>query len=135
MAPAWSVMSERHPERLSSVHRLRAVRDFDALKAHGIAFRGRLCVLVVHPCPGEVTKVGFVASKRSVGNAPHRNRARRRMREIVRRRWPRVPPTGFLLMLIATRSTVPAAHQELASELERVLAEAGALRPIRLEVA
>ena len=128
-------MSERHPERLSSVHRLRSVRDFDALKTAGRAFRGRLCVLVTHALPGEVTRVGFVASKRSVGNAPHRNRARRRMREIVRRRWPRVLPTGFLLMLIATRHTVLAPHQELASEIERVLAEAGALRPIRMEVA
>ena len=128
-------MSERHPERLSSAQRLRAVRDFDALKEHGVAFRGRFCVLVSHRCPGEITRVGFVASKKSVGNAPARNRARRRMREIVRRRWPRVHPTGFLLMLIATRHTVAAPHQELASEIERVLAEAGALRPIRLEVA
>lgn len=128
-------MTERHPERLSSVHRLRAVRDFDALKTDGTAFRGRLCVLVTHALPGLTTRVGFVASKRSVGNAPHRNRARRRMREIVRRRWPRVHPTGYLLMLIATRHTVLAPHQELASEIEHLLAEAGALRPIPMEVA
>lgn len=126
-------MSERHPERLPSAHRLRAVRDFAALKAHGLAHRGRLCVLVLHPVPGE-TRVGFVASKRTVGNAPSRNRARRRMREIVRRRWPRIQPTGFLLMLIATRHTVSADHQDLASEIERLLAEAGALRPIPIEV-
>jgi ribonuclease P protein component len=128
-------MSERHPERLPSAHRLRAARDFESLRAGGTAFRSRLCVLVTVARPGEVTRVGFVASKRTVGVAPRRNRARRRMREIVRRRWPRVPDTGFLLMLIATGRTVSAPHQELASEIERLLAEAGALKPIPLEVA
>lgn len=127
-------MFERHPERLASAHRLRAMRDFDALKAAGAAFRGPLCVLVTALVPGAITRVGFVASKRTVGNSPQRNRARRRMREVLRRRWPRMPREGFLLMLIATRRTVLAPHQELASEIERLLTEAGALQPIAVEV-
>lgn len=127
-------MSERHPERLPAAHRMRAARDFEALRSGGVAFRGRLCVLVTCPRPGEITRVGFVASRRTVGNAPRRNRARRRMREIVRRRWPRLPSSGYLILVVATARTVAAPHQELASEIERLLAEAGALRPIRLEV-
>lgn len=128
-------MSERHPEQLPAAHRLRAARDFESLRTGGTPFRSRLCVLVTHARPGEITRVGFVASKRTVGNSPSRNRARRRMREIVRRRWPRVPAVGYLLMLIATGRTVSAPHQELASEIERLLAEAGALSPIPVEVA
>lgn len=123
-------MSERHPERISRGHRLRAVRDFAALKAAGTVFRAPACTLVTLVRPGERTRVGYVASKRSVGNAPQRNRARRRLREIVRRRWPRLHHAGFLLMLIANRHTLSTRHQALASQVERVLASAGALRPI-----
>ena len=123
-------MSERHPERIPRDHRLRAARDFVALKAAGTVFRAKALVLVTLVRPGEPTRIGYVASKRSVGNAPQRNRARRRLREIVRRRWPRLPHAGFLLMLIANRHTLGTSHQALASEVEFVLASAGALRPI-----
>jgi ribonuclease P protein component len=117
-------------ERLSPSHRLTAGADYAALKASGRAFRGAHCLLVALAVPGEVTRVGFVASKRGVGGAVQRNRARRRLREIVRRRWPRVPQTGHLLMLVAHRSTTSAPHQDLASDVERLLAAAGALSPL-----
>jgi len=123
-------MSERHPERMARAHRLRAAADFAALKSTGVAFHGPLCLLVVLSRSGEITRVGFVASRRGVGDAPARNRARRRLREIVRRRWPRLPHAGYLLMFIASRATLAASHQALASEVERLLANAGALRPL-----
>jgi ribonuclease P protein component len=123
-------MIDRHAERLHARHRLTASSDYAALKAQGRAFRGAHCLLVVLPAPGESTRVGFVASKRGVGGAVQRNRARRRLREIVRRRWARVPQTGYLLMLVAYRSVPAVPHQDLASDVERVLAAAGALAPI-----
>jgi ribonuclease P protein component len=89
-------------------------------------------MLLVHGCPGEPTRVGFVASRRAVGEAVERNRARRRLREIVRRRWPRVPRTGYLLMFIAFRTAPIAPHQDLASEVERMLSAAGALAPLEV---
>lgn len=120
-----------HPsERLPHEHRMRSGRDFEAVKASGTAHRGRLCLLVSLARPGEPTRVGFVASKRGVGGAVQRNRARRRLREIVRRRWPRVPHHGYLLMFVAHRNTLVAPHQELATEVEHLLASAGALRPV-----
>jgi ribonuclease P protein component len=119
-----------HSERLHARHRLTAGADYAVLKAEGRAFRGAHCLLVIRAAPGEVTRVGFVASKRGVGGAVQRNRARRRLREIVRRRWPRVPQTGFLMMFVAYRSVPTVAHQDLASDVERVLAAAGALAPL-----
>ena len=109
---------------------MRAARDFTAIKAESTAFRARSCILLVLPRPGEPTRMAFVASKRSVGDAPERNRARRRMREIVRRRWPRLPHAGYLMMFIASRHTLETSHQELATELEHLLASAGALAPV-----
>ena len=119
-----------HPERLHARHRLIAGADFAALRAEGVAFRGAHCLVVRLGCPGEPTRVGFVASKRGVGGAVQRNRARRRLREIVRRRWSRLPETGYLLMFVAYRTAPTALHQDLASDVERVLDSAGVLAPI-----
>jgi ribonuclease P protein component len=117
-------------ERLHPRHRLTATGDFAALREEGTAFRGAHCLLVRLARPGEPTRVGFVASRRGVGGAVQRNRARRRLREIVRRRWARLPSTGSVLMFVAYRSTPTVAHQILASDVERVLTSAGVLAPI-----
>ncbi|NOT33348.1 MAG: ribonuclease P protein component [Candidatus Eisenbacteria bacterium] len=116
-----------HPQ-----HRLTQSRDYAELKARGTAFRGRFCLLVVCPCGEQLTRVGFVASKRGVGNSVQRNRARRRLREIVRRRWDRVPTLGSMLMFVAFRSVLVAPHQDLASDVERVLSLAGVLSPVEV---
>jgi len=122
-------MTDGHPERLGRNHRLRSPREFTLVKAAGRPLRGRHCLLLVLVQPGEPTRVGFIASKKGVGGAVQRNRARRRLREIVRRRWPRIPHAGYWLAFIASRGTLTASHQELASEVERLLVEAGALAP------
>ena len=123
-------MSIRHPERLGREQRLRTGREFVAVKTGGTPFRGRYSLLVVLPRPGEPTRVGFVAGKKSVGGAVERNRARRRLREIVRRRWPRVCERGYWMMFVAARAVLEAPHELLASEVERLLASAGALAPV-----
>jgi ribonuclease P protein component len=123
-------MSAQHPERLARCHRMTRTVDFASIRALGTAHRGRHCLVIALEAPGETTRVAFVASRKSVGGAVQRNRARRRLREIVRRRWERVPVTGFLLMFVALRGTLPSSHQELATDVERVLTAAGALAPI-----
>jgi len=123
-------MTRGHPERLHPRHRLTAAGDFGALRAGGVAFRGSHCLLVTLECPGTPTRVAFVASRRGVGGAVLRNRSRRRLREIVRRRWSRLPSEGHLLMFVAYRSTPTVSHQDLASDVERVLESAGLLAPL-----
>jgi ribonuclease P protein component len=129
-APAWSAMSVQHPERLPAGNRLRAAREHAAVKADGAALRGRFSVLLVLVRPGEPTRVGFVASRRGVGPAVDRNRARRRLREIVRRRWPRIVQQGFWMDFVARAEALTARHEELATDVEHLLAAAGALRPL-----
>jgi ribonuclease P protein component len=131
--PDRPLMTEAHPEQLHRSHRMTRKVDFTDLRAKGVAFRGKVCLVVTLARPGEITRVSFVASKRSVGGAVQRNRARRRMREIVRRRWQRVPAMGYLLMFVAMRGVLTAPHQELATDVERVLAAAGALAPIHAD--
>ena len=127
-------MTPEHPERLSPKHRMRSSRDFTLAKTAGTALRGRYCMLLAVARPGEITRVGFIASRKGVGGAVQRNRARRRLREIVRRRWPRMPRMGYVLAFIGSRGTLTATHQELATDVERLLAEAGALAPIGMGV-
>ena len=129
---AATIRRERS-ERLAARHRMRATADFARARASGVAHRGAHCLLVCCPQPGEPTLLGFIASRRSVGDAVHRNRARRRLREIVRRRWARMPHAGLLLLFVAHRTATSAPHQDLASEIERLLTAAGALAPLEGE--
>jgi ribonuclease P protein component len=123
-------MTTQHPERLGRTHRLRSSRDFQIVQTTGTAFRGTYCILIALARPTEPTQFGFTASKRSVGNAVQRNRARRRLREIVRRRFPRMPHEGYGFVLIAHRGVLDADHQALATDVEHLFARAGALAPI-----
>jgi len=129
-ALSYAVTTERPSERLLPANRLTRGRDYARVRGDGVAYRGRTCLLLSLAAAGEDSRVGFIASKRGVGGAVQRNRARRRLREIVRRRWTRVPPHGYLLVFIASRRTLEAPHQMLASDVETLLAHAGALAPL-----
>ena len=120
-------MNASRPERIDRAHRMRSSLEFAAVKREGRVVRGQHGLLLVADRPGEPTRVGFIASKKGVGGAVQRNRARRRLREIVRRRWPRMPETGRWLVLVAFRSCLTAPHPELVADVERLLVEAGAL--------
>lgn len=120
-------------ERLSRENRLRTSSEYTLAKAAGTPLRGRYCLLLALARPGVASRVGFIASKRGVGGAVQRNRARRRLREIVRRRWSRIPNTGYWLAFVAFRGSITATHGELASDVERLLAQAGALDPSGVE--
>ena len=122
-------MTTRHPERIGPDARLRNAQEFAAVKAGATPFRGRCALLLVLPRPDEPTRVGFIASKRSVGGAVQRNRARRRLREIVRRRWPRLATHGYWMVFIASRAVLDAPAARLATEVESLLASAGILAP------
>ena len=114
-------------ERIPAAQRLRSVADFARMRAEGRPVRGTHCLAVVVSAAELTTQVAFVASRKAVGGAVQRNRARRRLREIVRRCWPRVRPSGVWLMFVAFRSTLTAPHAELALDVERIMTRAGAL--------
>ena len=120
-------MPGRLAERIPPPHRLRTSLEYAAIKSEGRALRGQHCLLLVLERSDSATKVGFIASRRSVGNAVQRNRARRRLREIVRRRFARVPPQGRWLVFVAFRTALTADHGALVEDVERLLADAGAL--------
>lgn len=84
--------------------RLRRNDDFRAVREKGRRTDCGAFLLTWRTRPPELpsvsARVGVVASRASVGNAVHRNRAKRRLREIYRRHQHLVPP-GLDLVLTA----------------------------------
>ena len=84
--------------------RLRRNDDFRAVREQGRRMDCGAFLLTWRTRPADSQtfnpRVGVVASRASIGNAVHRNRAKRRLREIYRRHQTLVPP-GLDLVLTA----------------------------------
>jgi ribonuclease P protein component len=74
-----------------------------------------------NPVPVPVTRVGFTVSTK-VGNAVVRNRIRRRLRELFRKRRQDFPK-GLDMVLVARQSAAEADLARLTSSFERVVVE------------
>jgi ribonuclease P protein component len=107
--------------------RMRRPEDFRRVlrtgrRAGGSVIAGHL--LLPAGCPGGVrsgdpAKVGFIVS-RAVGSAVVRNRVKRRLRELMRRRLASLPG-GCLLVLRAHPAAAGARQADLAADLDLVI--------------
>lgn len=70
--------------RLPKENRLRKPREFQAVYAKGIRIEGRFMTVFVMPSETSFQRLGITASKKAVGNAVMRNRAKRLLREAFR---------------------------------------------------
>ena len=93
------------PARFGRANRLVRGWQYQRAFREGKSERGECVVAYAHAVPGEPSRIGIIASKK-VGNAVERNRAKRRLREVARALWPRVPADGRQVVLIAL-SVVP----------------------------
>jgi ribonuclease P protein component len=103
--------------------RLRTPAEFRRVRE--LAPRGwphRLLVLYVAPNELDRTRVGITVSGR-VGNAVVRNKVRRRLREALRARLPKLKP-GVDLLITARPASAAASWEELFEALDGVLARA-----------
>jgi ribonuclease P protein component len=107
---------------LPRVHRLREPRAFQAVYSRGRSWGDRLVALHVLPAPDDEIRVGISVSKK-VGGAVERNRVRRRLREVVRRRLPDLK-RGCRLVLVARSEARAARFDDLEAAVERLLARA-----------
>ncbi|HXG82916.1 MAG TPA: ribonuclease P protein component [Pyrinomonadaceae bacterium] len=64
--------------------RVRKPAEFRRVYAEGKRFEGRFMTVFVAPSAGGVQRLGITASKKAVGNAVQRNRAKRLLREAFR---------------------------------------------------
>lgn len=106
--------------------RLRRSRDVRAVLDGGRRVGARLAALYWRARGGPGVRVAVIAG-RSVGKAVRRNRARRLLREAVRRILPRIRE-GHDLVWIARTSLPDAAFAEVQDTVLRLLRQAGLLR-------
>ena len=103
--------------------RLRSSIDFKRVRRLGKSYAHPLVVLIKHPNQEENSRFG-VAAGRSVGNAVHRNRAKRRIREILRHRITSIS-NGWDLIFLARKPIHGASYQELQTAIDHLIARAG----------
>ena len=105
--------------------RLRHRKDFDSVFARARAWSDPLLVLRTAPNGLDHNRYGFVTSKR-LGGAVVRNKARRRLREIVRK----VDAQQGHDVVLSAKTTVPSAtFDELRVAVLRLLTRAGLTDP------
>lgn len=119
-------------ERLRRAQRLRSPRDFQRVRAKGRRVSGALLTLgyVAQVSQGNAgesgapgnTRVGFSVSRR-VGGAVVRNRVKRRLREVMRRRLAGIAP-GYDLVVTARPSAATASYAALDQEIGALLTRA-----------
>lgn len=100
--------------------RLTKYRDFLRIGAKGHAVFGPYATLRVRPVPAEKTKAAFITSTKVFKKAVDRNRAKRRMREVVRLLWAELPANTHLLFVLKPECR-DAAWPKLVEEVRRLV--------------
>lgn len=108
---------------LPKVSRLKSRYDFRRVKKIGKTLHSPYFTLLYAPAKGKVTsRFGFVASTKFDKRAVVRNRARRLMREAIRRRLDDIR-SGFDIVLIAKGPIKDAKLHEVSASLDQLLSK------------
>ncbi len=109
---------------LPASRRLKRHGEFARVKAGGSAQKGRYLVLNVLQTGGTSPSRCGIITGRKIGNAVHRNRVRRRLREIVRQESGLIV-AGLWLVLIARWNATQATMDELKKDWSLCATRAG----------
>ncbi|MDD9994411.1 MAG: ribonuclease P protein component [Dehalococcoidia bacterium] len=121
----------RFPPAIQSLrrdHSLKRASDFRAIRRSGRSWADRLLVLAARPRDRQgddrllISRFGFSASRRRIGNAVECNRVKRRLRAIVRDAG---IEAGWDVLLIARRGVVGSEYSDIERSLSRLLRRAG----------
>ncbi len=116
---AYGIVSD---ERLTRCERLRHRRDFERAYRLGRRIRLPYLTMVLAPNTKGLRRIGLSVSRRKVGKAVRRNRAKRLLREVFRRHKDLFPP-GHDVIFIPRHTLLERSMVEIAEDLRRVLAE------------
>ncbi|MBI3733139.1 MAG: ribonuclease P protein component [Chloroflexi bacterium] len=105
------------------MHRLKDSASFERVYRDSRSWATPLLVLRASPNDLPHSRIGYSVSKR-IGKVVARNRLKRRMREAVRARLPRLAP-GWDMVLIARAPSGEAAFGEIGQALDLLFSRAG----------
>ncbi|MDD4531114.1 MAG: ribonuclease P protein component [Candidatus Pacebacteria bacterium] len=107
---------------LPKENRLKKEKEFEAVFKGGRTFRGEYVLLRYLVNGTDKTKVGFITSKKVSKLATERNKAKRRMREIVRLRKGKIKD-GLSIIIIALPRINSAGYEEIEKDLVKILSK------------
>ena len=107
-------------------HRLTRSIDFKRVRRMGRSLAHPLAVLISLRNDLALTRLGVSAAK-SIGSAVQRNRAKRRLREVLHSHWPKIA-SGWDVILIARPGAVDAEWDLLQSAINGLLQRSDLLR-------
>jgi ribonuclease P protein component len=110
---------------LPSRYRLRRLADLERVRQASCVWRHPLTILFIQANELETSRFAFVASRR-VGKAVSRNRARRLLREAIRRHLPEIE-SGWDMLFVARENTVAASFFEVETAVLSLLSRADLL--------
>ena len=100
--------------------RIRRRSEFQRVFEQGQRVHGRFMTVLATPSPVGTARLGIVASKK-LGDAVHRNRAKRVIRELFRRTASMVGGPGLDIVVIPRRELFDAAAAALENDFRTVL--------------
>lgn len=105
---------------LKKNQRLTKKQDFTRLAIQGRSIFGSFATLRVRPVHEKGKKVAFITSTKVFKKAVDRNRVKRRMREVVRGLFEKIPQNAHLLFILKPEA-LKAPYPRLVAEVERLL--------------
>ncbi|PIU16569.1 ribonuclease P protein component [bacterium (Candidatus Gribaldobacteria) CG08_land_8_20_14_0_20_39_15] len=108
---------------LPKEHRLKKKNDFSQVLRHGFALADSCLVLRFCRNQQELSRVGFVCSKKVAKKAVSRNRIKRCLREVVRMLLPNIMP-GYDLVFLVRPGLVDKDSATFRLVMERLLKKA-----------
>ena len=111
--------------RFPKANRLRKPGEFRSVYENGKRFEGRFMTVFITPSPTDFQRLGITASKKAIGNAVQRNRAKRLLREAFRlsRAELNELDAKFDWVLNARRNLLPVKLEKPLEEFRQIVAK------------